>query len=74
MAARVAGWQDRGVPGRPAAFDELDERIVAVLVGDARASYADIGATVGLSASAVKRRVDRMRAPRRCHCDWMPDA
>ena len=62
MAAGVRGWQDRGVPGRPAAFDELDERIVAVLVEDARASYADIGATVGLSASAVKRRVDRMRA------------
>ncbi|HEY8045082.1 MAG TPA: Lrp/AsnC family transcriptional regulator [Streptosporangiaceae bacterium] len=49
------------MPGRPA-FDELDERIVAVLVGDARASYADIGTTVGLSASAVKRRVDRLRA------------
>src|SRR6266542_1408270 len=62
MAAAVRGWQDRGVPGRPAAFDELDERIVAVLVEDARASYADIGATVGLSASAVKRRVDRLRA------------
>jgi DNA-binding Lrp family transcriptional regulator len=62
MAARVPGWQDRGVPGRPAAFDELDERIVAVLVEDARASYAVIGSTVGLSASAVKRRVDRLRA------------
>jgi DNA-binding Lrp family transcriptional regulator len=62
LAAGAAGWQDRGVPGRPAAFDELDERIVAVLVGDARASYADIGASVGLSASAVKRRVDRLRA------------
>ena len=62
MAAGAAGWQDRSVPGRPAAFDELDERIVAVLVGDARTSYADIGATVGLSASAVKRRVDRLRA------------
>ena len=48
--------------GKPAAFDELDERIVAVLVEDARASYADIGSTVGLSASAVKRRVDRLRA------------
>jgi DNA-binding Lrp family transcriptional regulator len=50
------------VPGRAAAFDELDERIVAALVEDARASYADIGAQVGLSASAVKRRVDRLRA------------
>jgi DNA-binding Lrp family transcriptional regulator len=50
------------VPGRPAAFDELDELIVSALVEDARASYADIGARVGLSASAVKRRVDRLRA------------
>jgi len=50
------------VPGRPAAFDELDERIVGALVEDARASYADIGTRVGLSASAVKRRVDRLRA------------
>jgi DNA-binding Lrp family transcriptional regulator len=50
------------VPGRPAAFDELDELIVGALVEDARASYAQIGARVGLSASAVKRRVDRLRA------------
>jgi DNA-binding Lrp family transcriptional regulator len=44
------------------AFDELDRRIVAALVEDGRATYADIGARVGLSASAVKRRVDRLRA------------
>jgi DNA-binding Lrp family transcriptional regulator len=50
------------MPGRPATFDELDELIVSALVEDARASYADIGARVGLSASAVKRRVDRLRA------------
>ena len=50
------------MPGRAADLDELDERIVAALVEDARASYADIGARVGLSASAVKRRVDRLRA------------
>ena len=50
------------MPGRPAAFDELDELIVSALVEDARASYAEIGARVGLSASAVKRRVDRLRA------------
>ena len=43
-------------------LDRLDERIVALLVDDGRASYAEIGATVGLSASAVKRRVDRLRA------------
>ena len=44
------------------AFDELDKRIVAALVDDARATYPEVGAQVGLSAPAVKRRVDRMRA------------
>ncbi len=44
------------------AFDELDERIVVALVDNARATYAEIGAAVGLSAPAVKRRVDRLRA------------
>ena len=42
-------------------LDRLDEDIVALLVEDARRSYADLGAQVGLSASAVKRRVDRLR-------------
>jgi len=42
--------------------DELDRRILHELVQDARASYAEIGAVVGLSAPAVKRRVDRLRA------------
>ena len=46
------------------AFDELDGRIVAVLVGNARATYAEVGAKVGLSAPAVKRRVDRLLAAR----------
>jgi DNA-binding Lrp family transcriptional regulator len=43
-------------------MDELDKRIVAALVSDARATYAEIGAVVGLSAPAVKRRVDRLRS------------
>jgi len=43
-------------------MDPVDQRIVALLVADARASYADIGAKVSLSAPAVKRRVDRLRA------------
>jgi DNA-binding Lrp family transcriptional regulator len=43
-------------------IDETDQRIIALLVADARASYADIGAQVSLSAPAVKRRVDRLRA------------
>ncbi|RAY14451.1 Lrp/AsnC family transcriptional regulator [Actinomadura craniellae] len=43
-------------------LDELDHRIVAQLLEDGRASYAQIGERVGLSAPAVKRRVDRLRA------------
>ncbi|HYH30467.1 MAG TPA: Lrp/AsnC family transcriptional regulator [Pseudonocardia sp.] len=43
-------------------LDRLDEDIIALLVDDARRSYADVGERVGLSASAVKRRVDRLRA------------
>ncbi|OON82053.1 Lrp/AsnC family transcriptional regulator [Streptomyces tsukubensis] len=42
-------------------LDDLDERIVHALAGDARRTYADIGQSVGLSAPAVKRRVDRLR-------------
>jgi DNA-binding Lrp family transcriptional regulator len=43
-------------------LDETDQRIIALLQEDARASYADIGAQVALSAPAVKRRVDRLRS------------
>ncbi|MEH0822452.1 MULTISPECIES: Lrp/AsnC family transcriptional regulator [unclassified Micromonospora] len=43
-------------------IDAVDQRIIALLVADARASYADIGARVSLSAPAVKRRVDRLRS------------
>jgi DNA-binding Lrp family transcriptional regulator len=42
-------------------IDDLDRQIVAQLVADARRSYAEVGAEVGLSAPAVKRRVDRLR-------------
>jgi DNA-binding Lrp family transcriptional regulator len=43
-------------------IDEIDRKIVALLVQDARRSYDDIGRHVSLSAPAVKRRVDRLRA------------
>ncbi|HBD6104344.1 TPA: AsnC family transcriptional regulator, partial [Shigella flexneri] len=39
-------------------LDEIDQQIVASLVQDSRESYAAIGQKVGLSAPAVKRRVD----------------
>lgn len=43
-------------------IDEIDQQIIASLVADARASYAEIGTVVSLSAPAVKRRVDRLRS------------
>ena len=41
-------------------LDQTDERILAELGEHARATFAEIGARVNLSAPAVKRRVDRM--------------
>lgn len=41
--------------------DAIDERLIALLRQDARSTYADLGAAVGLSAPAAKRRVDRLR-------------
>jgi DNA-binding Lrp family transcriptional regulator len=41
--------------------DAIDEQVVSCLLKDGRATYAEIGAVVSLSAPAVKRRVDRLR-------------
>ncbi|CAM4299537.1 Regulatory protein AsnC [Mycobacterium basiliense] len=41
-------------------LDETDERILFELAEHARATFAEIGQKVNLSAPAVKRRVDRM--------------
>ncbi|CAN5131296.1 Lrp/AsnC family transcriptional regulator [soil metagenome] len=41
-------------------LDDTDERILAELAQHARATFAEIGERVNLSAPAVKRRVDRM--------------
>lgn len=43
-------------------MDELDRGVVGCLLRNARSTYAEIGAQVGLSAPAVKRRVDRLLA------------
>ena len=43
-------------------LDEIDRRLVAALRTNARATFAQLGADVGLSAPAVKRRVDRLVA------------
>ena len=41
-------------------LDDTDERILAELTDNARATFAEIGERVSLSAPAVKRRVDRL--------------
>jgi DNA-binding Lrp family transcriptional regulator len=41
-------------------LDSTDLRIVALLRENARSSFREIGEAVGLSAPAVKRRVDRL--------------
>jgi DNA-binding Lrp family transcriptional regulator len=41
-------------------LDDIDERILAELAEHARATFAEVGERVNLSAPAVKRRVDRM--------------
>jgi DNA-binding Lrp family transcriptional regulator len=43
-------------------MDDIDRRIVALLRENARRSFRDIGSHVGLTAPAVKRRVDRLEA------------
>ncbi len=43
-------------------MNDIDRRILAELLVHARASFQEIGSVVGLSAPAVKRRVDKMVA------------
>jgi len=46
--------------GETLQIDEIDRQIIARLSENARRSYREIGDAVGLSAPAVKRRVDRL--------------
>jgi Lrp/AsnC family leucine-responsive transcriptional regulator len=45
----------------PPALDELDRKILALVQQDARRPAEAIGAQIGLSASAVQRRIARLR-------------
>jgi DNA-binding Lrp family transcriptional regulator len=42
-------------------MDDVDRRILALLVEDGRRTYDDLASRVALSAPAAKRRVDRLR-------------
>ena len=46
----------------PEAVDRTDQAILALLRENARRTFGDIGERVGLSAPAVKRRIDRLEA------------
>ncbi len=43
-------------------MDAIDRTILAALAEDGRRPFADLGAETGLSPSAAKRRVDRLRS------------
>ena len=43
-------------------MDAIDQQIVVLLRQDARRSFQSIGSRVGLTAPAVKRRVDRLES------------
>jgi DNA-binding Lrp family transcriptional regulator len=43
-------------------MDSADRQILALLVEDGRRTYDDIAKRVSLSAPAIKRRIDRLRA------------
>jgi Lrp/AsnC family transcriptional regulator, leucine-responsive regulatory protein len=42
-------------------LDAIDRRILALLREDAKLTFAEVGSDVGLSSTAVKRRVDRLQ-------------
>ena len=49
------------VPATTPAFDEFDHRLLALLQRDAGATLTALGEAVGLSPSAVQRRITRYR-------------
>ena len=42
-------------------IDDLDHKLLALLIENGRESFAALGQRVGLSTAATKRRVDRLR-------------
>ena len=44
----------------PPELDDLDRRLVELLIEDGRRTFAELGRIVGLSVPAAKRRVDRL--------------
>ena len=42
-------------------LDELDQKIIQLLIENARISYSDIGEKIGISRVAVKARIQSWR-------------
>ena len=42
-------------------LDKLDQKIIQLLVSNARMSYSDIGEKIGISRVAVKARIQAFR-------------
>jgi DNA-binding Lrp family transcriptional regulator len=61
VAPRAGGLGHDGLVTDDTGLDPLDNAILRALGQDARATFAQVGELVSLSASAVKRRVDRLR-------------
>jgi Lrp/AsnC family transcriptional regulator, leucine-responsive regulatory protein len=60
MSRKTNGVRQNGASGR--VVDDFDRKLLSELVEDATASYAELGARVGLSAPAVHERVKRLRS------------
>ena len=65
MEKETEDVQRTGQSKRP--LDAFDRKILAALTNDGRATYADVGEKVGLSAPAVHERVKRLRRPPTLH-------
>ena len=46
-------------------LDELDQKIIRLLIENARISYSDIGEKTGISRVAVKARIQALEKKRR---------
>jgi len=55
-------WSNDDPLRKEVLVDQVDEKVIGCLLRNARATLAEIGAEVGLSAPAIKRRIDRLVA------------
>jgi DNA-binding Lrp family transcriptional regulator len=54
----------KATPVEPRPVDEIDQRIITLLTGDARLSARAIARELGMSPGAISERIDRLEASR----------